>query len=246
MSETNETNEPKTNMERLKKEAAACGPGCACNAGPSGPARWIIGAVVLVVAGVLVARAMLKSDSVAAQKPEAEFSLSQSAGTESAAVAAPETAASDGASETTAAGALSDAAPGKPENKPVVCGVLIRSLGDLNQKAMDKDGVFVFLAGQDAAKNREIASVIEKGAATLRGRKINMGVFTLEAGSSEYANLAKQVPPPGVIAMAKGRGATAVRDDITEPKLIQAFVAASSAGGGCGPSGCGPSSADCN
>ena len=28
---------------------------------------------------------------------------------------------------------------------------LIRSLGDLNSKAMDKDGVFVFLAGQDDA-----------------------------------------------------------------------------------------------
>ena len=243
MSKTNEPNEPMTNMERLKEDASACGPGCACNTGPSGRARWVIGAVVLVVAGALVARAVLKSDSVAAQKPDAEFALSQSAGTAGAALAAVESAASHSA---TKAAAPPETAADKPGNKPVVCGVLIRSLGDLNQKAMDKDGVFVFLAGQDAAKNREIASVIEQGAATLRGRKINMGVFTLEAGSSEYANLAKQVPPPGVIAMAKGRGATAVRDDITEPKLIQAFVAASSAGGGCGPSGCGPSSADCN
>jgi len=246
MSQTDEKSEPMTNTERSKEEASACGPGCNCDAGPSGRTRWVIGAVVIVIAGALVARAMLKSDSVAARKTDAEFSLSQSAGTASAGVASPEPAASEGASETAAADALSDAAADKPENKPVVCGELIQSLGDLNQKAMDKDGVFVFLAGQDAAKNREIASVIEKGAATLRERKINMGIFSLAAGSPEYANIVIQVPPPGVLAMVKGRGATALRDDITEAKLIQAFVAAANAGGSCGPSGCGPSSSGCN
>ena len=242
MSQPNETSEPMTNMERLKEDASACGPGCSCNVEPCTRARWVLGAIIMVVAGALVARAMLKSDSVAAQKPDAEFLLSQSAGTTGAAVVAPEPKASNGARKTATLGTPPDTAA----DKAVVCGVLIQSLGDLNQKAMGKDGVFVFLAGQDAGKNRKVVSVIEKGAATLRERKINMGVFTLEAGSSEYTNIARQVPPPGVIAMVKGRGASAVSNDITEPKLVQAFVAASSAGGGCGPSGCGPSSAGCN
>ncbi len=100
------------------------------------------------------------------------------------------------------------------------------------------------LSEKHADKAREVAAVIEKGAATLRDRGIRMGVFTLENGSREYADLSRQVPPPGVIAMVKGRGASAVSDDITESKLMQAFVAAASAGG-CGPSGCGPSSPDC-
>ena len=247
-------NAPRTQAEGSEKwnesaqgadEPAACGPGCACNSGPSGRARWIVGAVVIVIAGVLAARAMLKSDSGAAQKADAAFSLSQSAGTATAA-AEGATVPSNAPAKVGGEDASPDAAAGEPGNRAVVCGESIRSLSDLNQKAMDKGGVFVFLAGRDAAKNREIAAVIEKGAATLRGRNISMGVFTLEAGSSEYANIVRQVPPPGVLAMVKGRGALAVTDDITEPKLIQAFVAAANAGGGCSPSGCGPSSSGCN
>ena len=116
----------------------------------------------------------------------------------------------------------------------LAAGVLFNGLG---KNGPDKDGVFVFLTGEDTRKSRDIVPVIEKSAATLRGNEINMGLFTLKAGSSEYANLAKQVTPPCVLAMAKGRGASAVSGDITETKLMQAFVAASSAGGGCCSSG---------
>ncbi len=247
MSQTNETNKPETNMERLKEEASSCGPGCNCNTGASGRARWVLGAIIIVVAGVLVARAAMKSDSVSAQKADTAFGAM--AGAEPAAQP------SDDASKAATSAPLPNENPAesdqsgpqdtgdKQERGSVVCGELIQSLGDLNQKAMDRDGVFVFLAGNNAGENREVASVIEKGAATLRGRKINMGVFTLETGSSQYADLAKQVAPPCVLALAKGRGSSAVSDDITEAKLMQAFVTASSAGGGCCPSGA--SSAGC-
>lgn len=134
-----------------------------------------------------------------------------------------------------------------PKSTPIACcGEPILSLGDLNRVAMDKDGVFVFLAGKDAAKARAAVTVIEKAAATIGGNGIDMGLFTLGDGSPEYANLAAQVPPPGVVALVKGRGASAVTGEITESKLVQAFVAASS-GGGCGSGGasCGPASAGC-
>lgn len=245
MSQRDENAERTSNMERLREEAATCEPGCACNAGPSGRTRWIVGASVIVVAGVLFARALLKSDGGAPRKADAGFSLSQNAGAASEAVPIRQPDTSDHPSETAAPGATSNATDDNAKDKPFVCGVSIRSLGDLNQKAMDKDGVFVFLAGRDAARNREIGAIIEKGAATLRGRSVRVGVFTLAAGSREYTNIARQVPPPGVFAMVKGRGAVPVRGEITEPKLIQAFVAAASAGG-CGPSGCGPSSSGCN
>ena len=134
-----------------------------------------------------------------------------------------------------------------PEVAPMVCcGQPILALGDLNRVAMDRDGVFVFLAGKDAGQARATATLIEKAAATIRGKGINMGLFTLSDDSPEYGNLAAQVPPPGVIALVKGKGANAVTGDITESKLVQAFVAASS-GGGCGSGGasCGPASAGC-
>ena len=87
----------------------------------------------------------------------------------------------------------------------------------------------------------QIVVVIEKTAEKIRARGTKLGIFTFEDGSPEYADIVKQVPPPGVLAMVKGRGASAVSGDITESKLMQAFVAASS-GGGCGPasSGCCP------
>ena len=47
---------------------------------------------------------------------------------------------------------------------------------------------------------------------------------------------------PGVLAMVKGRGMSAVSGEVTEAKLLQGYVAAGSAGG-CGPgagAGCCP------
>ena len=77
-----------------------------------------------------------------------------------------------------------------------------------------------------------------------QGQKI--GLFTLKTDSPDYAQVAAQISVPCVLAMVKGRGMIPVSGDITETKLIQGFVAASSSGGGCGPAsgGCGP--AGCN
>src|SRR5512139_2884233 len=56
------------NMELLKEQAAGCGPGCGChNTGTPGKTRWVIGAIVLVAAGVMVVRAMIKSDEASKQ-----------------------------------------------------------------------------------------------------------------------------------------------------------------------------------
>lgn len=249
MSHTNEKNEPKTNMDRLKEEASACGTGCSCNAGASGRGRWVLGAIVLVIAGVLVVRAAMRNESVSAQPATTDFAMSQSVGAATAVAADSQDAAQDNTPKTSASeSALNEsvkvasqtvspaAVDRKSESNPLLCGEWIESLGELNQKATDKDGVFVFLAGNDTVKTRDIVPVIEKSATTLHGSKINMGLFTLKTGSSEYANLAKQVTPPCVLALAKGRGISAVSGDITEVKLMQAFVTASSGGGGCGSS----------
>ncbi len=74
-----------------------------------------------------------------------------------------------------------------------------------------------------------------------QGHKV--GLFTLETGSRDYAQLAGQVSAPAVLALVKGRGMSAVSGAITETKLIQGFVAAGSTAcgpGGCGPAGCCP------
>jgi hypothetical protein len=68
------------------------------------------------------------------------------------------------------------------------------------------------------------------------------GLFTLKSGSPDYDQIAAQMSVPGVLAIVKGCGMSPISGDITEAKLVQGFVAASSAGG-CGPSagaGCCP------
>jgi len=81
---------------------------------------------------------------------------------------------------------------------------------------------------------------MRSAAKTIEAQGQKIGLFTLKTGSPDYEKIVAQMPVPAVLAMVKGGGMIPVSGDITETKLIQGFVAASSAGG-CGPSGCGPS-----
>jgi hypothetical protein len=217
MSSKNEDRKPTDNMETRKQEASACGPGCGCHAGgPSSRMRWIVGAVIILAAGVLVARAMMKNSGAPADKAASGFAAFPSVGQ----------------------AALSDTQASL--NTPVTVAVQeLGALNELNTLAADTGGVFVYLPGKDEplikaplAQMRSAAKMIEA-----QGQKI--GLFRLKTDSPDYAQIAAQTLVPCVIAMVKGGGMVPVAGDITEFKLIQGFVAASS-GGGCGPSGCGP------
>ena len=72
-----------------------------------------------------------------------------------------------------------------------------------------------------------------------QGKKV--GLFTLKASSADYDQLTGKITFPSVLAAVKGRGMVTVAGDITETKLVQGYVTASSAGG-CGPAsgGCAP------
>jgi hypothetical protein len=124
----------------------------------------------------------------------------------------------------------------------------IAALSDLNSVAADTAGVFVFLPGKTETTAKAPTALIQGAVRTmepqLNGDKV--GIFTLKMDSPDYEQVASQMAVPGVLAMVKGGSMSAVSGDITEAKLVQAFVAASSAGG-CGPAsaGCGPSSAGC-
>ena len=222
MNTPNEDGKPTDNMESLKQQAAGCGPGCDCNAtGTPGKARWVIGAIVLVAAGVMAVQAINKGGGTTSQADPTAF----------AAITA---------SPTGESGMATNSAATTPAVETSV-GTSIGTLAELNTVAKNTDAVFIFLPGKDevvtnapSAAMRGAARMIESKAA------IKCGLFTLQAGSLDYDKLAGQITLPGVLAMVKGRGMSAISGDITEAKLVQGFVAASSAGG-CGPSGCGPS-----
>jgi hypothetical protein len=116
------------------------------------------------------------------------------------------------------------------------------SLASLNKVAADADVVFVLLAARDQLNDKAITKEIEAAARKIISNGSKVLAFRLKETAPDYANLAKQVSVPSVLAMVKGRGMSAVSGEINETKLVQAFVAASRPSG-CGPAGCGPT--DC-
>ncbi len=114
------------------------------------------------------------------------------------------------------------------------------SLASLNKAAAETDAVFVLLAADDQQNIQPITKEIEAAAKKLQSNGIRVSAFTLKKGAPNYAQLAKQLSVPCVLAMVKGRGLSGVSGEITETKLVQAFVMASRPASGCGPSGCGP------
>jgi len=204
--------------EKQKQEAGACGPGCNCETtGSGGRGRWVVGIVILLVAGVLVVRAMVKDNGAQVNAATAGF----------AALPAPEqTPGPDAAAKPSDTDAMKQ----------------IGALSELNTAAAKADGVFVFVPNKGETEGKVPTAQMQAAAKTIGAQGTKISMFALKADSPDYGSITAQMKIPGVLAMVKGRGMKAVSGEITQTKLIQAFVAASSAGG-CGPSaeaGCCP------
>ena len=242
MSTKNEDVHLPDNMEALKPEASACSPGCGCHGGkPACRARWIVGAIIILAAGVLVARALIKNHGVSAEQAMPGFASLQVAGK----VPVPLTDATPATSalrraERPNSRMSGDAAKNEASAVPAPVAVQeIGALSELNAMAADTGGVFVFLPGKNEPLIKAPLAQMRNAAKTVETQGQKIGLFILKAGSPDYVQAAAQMPVPCVLAMVKGRRMIPVVGKITEAKLIQGFVAASSAGG-CGAGGCGP------
>ncbi len=222
MNSPSEEQKPVDNMELLKQQASACGPGCACHGtDTAGRTRWMVGMIILLVAVVLVARAVVKNHGASTEPATSDFPmLVPTATADTQAPAIP-----------VAAGAATETSVGKT----------IASLSDLNTIAAVNDAVFVYVPAKDGASGAPPTASMQSAASRINSQGYKLALFTLQKGSRDHAQLAAQMSVPGVLAMVKGRGMSAVAGEITETKLIQGFVAASNCGpGGCGPGGCCP------
>lgn len=216
---------------KLKEiETIACGPDCACNAPPKGKGIKIaISLIVLTgVVGILIFKYFNKSfaSNDSSAKQASTFSLDQiTRGTESQSL------------NDTEAPSAKD--PGK-------IGDYLGSMNDLNRVALNQDAVFVYIPLE---KNELVKETTFKSAFSaqkiLKENKINLGIYTLSVSSPDYAVISKQVQAPAILVASKGRGMAAVNGDITESKLIQAFINSSRAGGGCCPAGGKKKPGDC-
>jgi hypothetical protein len=208
MNPPNEDRKPTDNMELLKQQAAACVPGCGCHApGKPGKMRRVLGAIVLLAAGILVARAVIKTNRASAEMPAVGFATTALAEQPTAPVST---------------------------TSDMVAVKEIGALSELNAVATNLTGVFVFLPGKDDPTAKAQMSQIRDAARKIESKAPNkVGIFTLKTTSPGYEIVAAQKAVPGVLAMVKGRGMSMVSGELTETKLVQAYVKASSAGGCC-------------
>jgi hypothetical protein len=241
--ERSEINSEKAKAEEAPLDASssepgntpACGPGCACGASSGGKKMKIAVSLIalLVVAGIFIYKAAAAKDNVSnntAAKSDAAFALAQPAPTTMP------------VAETQPSGAVTPAVA-KAGQK---VGEYLESLSALNKVAMNQDAVFVFIpAPKSDLANDKTNTAMLAAQRTLKSNKITLGLYTLRASSPDYSGISTQVKAPAILVACKGKGMAAVSGDVTEQKLLQAFVASSSAGG-CGPSGCGPSGGVCN
>lgn len=130
---------------------------------------------------------------------------------------------------------------GKPAKTSGRIGERLESMSDLNKVAMSQDAVFIFVPGSGtesaAGQTQEAVRAAQKA---LTSKSIALGLYTLPTSSPDYPALSKQLSGPAIIVASKGRGMAAVSGEVTEDKLLQAFVASSRAGGCGGSSGCAP------
>jgi len=116
----------------------------------------------------------------------------------------------------------------------------LASLSSLSKVAVNTDAVFVFLGSPGERDSKGLAKQMEAALAKIKANGTRVSTFWLKDSAPEYASLAQQVTLPSVLALVKGGGMSMVSDEISETKLVQAFVTASRPAAGCGPAGCGP------
>lgn len=136
----------------------------------------------------------------------------------------------------------------KSDESSRTIGVYLDSLSSLNKVALSQDAVFIFIpASKNEVADEATSKAINAVQQTLKAKNINLGLYTLPTSSADYAAIAARVQAPAILIASKGKGMAAVSGEVTETKLLQAYIA-SARSGGCGPSSgsCGPSSGGCN
>jgi arsenate reductase len=190
-----------------------CGPDCGCNAkpAPSKGNKIFLAIIVLAVCGILVYKMAFRAQAAPA-------------------------AGNSGFNTTGNLTPTPASVPATPASSTVEA---LESMNALNQKAMDKGAVMVWVPSQTViAIPAPALSAIQSARQTIQSKGVILGLYQLQAGSKDQTGIGSQLPLPAVLILTKGRSMGTVTGDITTEKLLQAFVA-SNRTGGCCPSGAG-------
>jgi len=226
-----------------------CDGGSCCPSGSDGGGKnWKIAMFILIVvaAGAVLARSIIRKSDSSTEQGQDTFAVIQPEVIQDtpsplkAEATTQDPTASKGDTETPAAANEKTEEDVSDKASHALWGPELDSLASLNKVAADTDAVFILLAADDQEGSRAATRQIEAAAKKIQSGGTRISAFRLKQGAPDYANLAKQLSVPCVLAMVKGRGLSGVSGEITETKLVQAFVMASRPASGCGPSGCGP------
>jgi hypothetical protein len=237
----NEEQEKAQNQDHASDVESCCAGGDCCPSGSAGGTqRWkaVVFILIVISAGAVLANSLVRrlhTDSV--DQPKQVFATTQ---VDTCCLAPVQSSAE------TAVSPVADEAKEQDltvKESITLWNTELASLSSLNQVATGADAVFVLLGSQGQKANKGMTREMEAALAKIQSNGTRVSTFWLKDSAPEYANLAKQMTFPCVLAMVKGGGMSVVSDEISEARLVQAFVAASRPSS-CGPSGCGP--AGCN
>lgn len=126
-------------------------------------------------------------------------------------------------------------------------GASLSALSELDTVAAKLNTVFLVIPSKDnAPSTNETGSALASVERTLNEKGLSTGIYTLQADSPDYPDVAAKVTAPGIAVLTKGRGIGYVSSGgISETNLMQAYVA-STIGGGCCPPGGGNAAIPCN
>ena len=126
----------------------------------------------------------------------------------------------------------------------------VYSISDLNRIAADHDFLFVVLPGKDDGA-RDIKALTVAAATKAEKKESCVGVVELRNDAAEFSVLASFFGVkefPAVLAMKKDGTAKPILGEITEKRLLQAYLDVCGAGTSCNPGdekkGCDPKACD--
>jgi hypothetical protein len=243
----NDDKEKADSQEESSDLQPCCDGGNCCPSGSDDAGKKlkiVISILIVVAAGAVLARSIIKKSGTSTEQGQDTFATIQP----DLRLDTPSPLSSETTKQNLKALNVNAETPGVANEKTeedvpnkitsALWGPELDSIASLGKVATDTDAVFILLAADDQESNQAAIKQVEAAAKTIQSNGVRISAFRLKRGAPNYANLIKQLSAPCVLAMVKGGGLSGVQaDQITEAKLVQAFVAASRPGSGCCPSG---------
>lgn len=103
-------------------------------------------------------------------------------------------------------------------------------INSYSQVKPSQEVVFVYVPAKNGKISSKAQSAIQSTKQTLEKKNIKVDLYTLNSSSADYS---AQTKTPAVTVIYKGKGKNTVSGDINKNRLLQAYMAATLAGG-CG------------